>query len=106
MATDAKLFIEVHTSLTFFDDFFFQITGELIKLQMLKEEAGELSANDEKRFRMLRKRAEKELLDMADVISCTCIGAGDPRLSKIKVNSILIDECMQATEPECMVGAF
>ena len=83
---------------------FFQITGELIKLQMLKEEAGELSANDEKRFRMLRKRAEKELLDMADVISCTCIGAGDPRLSKIKVNSILIDECMQATEPECMVS--
>ena len=73
---------------------------------MLKEEAGELSANDEKRFRMLRKRAEKELLDMADVISCTCIGAGDPRLSKIKVNSILIDECMQATEPECMVRTF
>ena len=106
MATDAKLFIEVHTSLTCFDDFFFQITGELIKLQMLKEEAGELSANDEKRFRMLRKRAEKELLDMADVISCTCIGAGDPRLSKIKVNSILIDECMQATEPECMVSVF
>ena len=106
MATDAKLFIEVHTSLTYFDIFFFQITGELIKLQMLKEEAGELSANDEKRFRMLRKRAEKELLDMADVISCTCIGAGDPRLSKIKVNSILIDECMQATEPECMVSVF
>ena len=80
-----------------------EISGELNKLQMLKEEAGELSASDEKRFRMLRKRAEKELLDMADVISCTCIGAGDPRLSKIKVNSILIDECMQATEPECMV---
>ena len=106
MLTDSKIFIEVHTSLTCFDDIFFQITGELIKLQMLKEEAGELSANDEKRFRMLRKRAEKELLDMADVISCTCIGAGDPRLSKIKVNSILIDECMQATEPECMVRPF
>ena len=79
------------------------LSGELNKLQLLKDEAGELSANDEKRFRMLRKKAEKELLDMADVISCTCIGAGDPRLAKIKVNSILIDECMQATEPECMV---
>jgi len=76
---------------------------ELNKLQMLKDEAGELSASDEKRFRMLRKKAEKDLLDMADVISCTCIGAGDPRLAKIKVSSILIDECMQATEPECMV---
>lgn len=78
-------------------------SADLNKLQQLKDEAGELSASDEKRFRMLRKRAEKELLDMADVISCTCIGAGDPRLAKIKVNSILIDECMQATEPECMV---
>lgn len=54
-------------------------SAELNKLQMLKDEAGELSAADEKRFRMLRKRAERELLDMADVISCTCIGAGDPR---------------------------
>ena len=26
---------------------------------------------------------------MADVISCTCIGAGDPRLAKIKVSKIL-----------------
>ena len=78
-------------------------SADLNKLQQLKDEAGELSASDEKRFRMVRKRAEKELLDMADVISCTCIGAGDPRLAKIKVNSILIDECMQATEPECMV---
>lgn len=51
-----------------------------------------MSASDEKRFRMLRKKAEKDLLDMADVISCTCIGAGDPRLAKIKVSSILIGE--------------
>ena len=36
--------------------------AELNKLQMLKDEAGELSAADEKRFRMLRKRAEKELI--------------------------------------------
>jgi hypothetical protein len=65
------------------------------KLQQLKEETGELSSNDEKRFRMLRKQAERELLDLADVISCTCIGAGDPRLAKIKFSSILIDESMQ-----------
>lgn len=78
-------------------------SNELQKLQLLKDETGELSASDEKRFRMLRKQAERELLDLADVVSCTCIGAGDPRLAKIKVNSILIDECMQATEPECMV---
>ena len=69
--------------------------GEMQKLQQLKEETGELSSGDEKRFRMLRKQAERELLDMADVVSCTCIGAGDPRLAKIKFSSILIDECMQ-----------
>ena len=34
------------------------------------------------RYRMLRKQSEKELLDLADVICCTCIGAGDPRLAR------------------------
>lgn len=77
--------------------------SELRKLQQLKDETGELSSSDEKRFRSLKKAAEKELLDMADVISCTCIGAGDPRLNKMTFPSILIDESMQAAEPECMV---
>ena len=137
---------------------------ELQKLQRLKEEMGELTSGDEKRYRNLKRAAEKELLDMAgnghhfscfyfplkrdqpnimigksevilcllfitqdqrncpfqwgifkkrvmivynlnfsDVICCTCIGAGDPRLSKYRFSSILIDESMQSTEPECMV---
>ncbi|XP_014273194.1 regulator of nonsense transcripts 1 isoform X1 [Halyomorpha halys] len=76
---------------------------ELQKLQQLKDETGELSSVDEKRYRMLKKSAEKELLDAADVICCTCVGAGDPRLTRLKFHSILIDESMQATEPECMV---
>jgi len=78
---------------------------ELQKLQLLKDETGELSSSDEKRYRMLRKQCEKELLDMADVICCTCIGAGDPKLARMRFSSILIDESMQATEPECMVPA-
>lgn len=76
---------------------------ELQKLQQLKDETGELSSSDEKRYRMLKKASERELLEAADVICCTCVGAGDPRLSRIKFNSILIDESMQSTEPECMV---
>ncbi|KAK9694069.1 AAA domain [Popillia japonica] len=76
---------------------------ELQKLQQLKDETGELSSVDEKRYRMLKKSAEKELLEAADVICCTCVGAGDPRLTRLKFHSILIDESMQATEPECMV---
>lgn len=76
---------------------------ELHKLQQLKDETGELSVSDDKRYRMLKRQAERELLEAADVISCTCVGAGDPRLSRIKFHSMLIDESMQSTEPECMV---
>lgn len=76
---------------------------ELHKLQQLKDETGELSSGDEKRYRILKKACERELLKAADVICCTCVGAGDPRLAKFKFQSVLIDESMQATEPECMV---
>ena len=69
--------------------------NEFSKLQMLKEETGELSSSDEKRYRILRKQCEKELLDVADVICCTCIGAGDPKLVRMRFSSILIDESMQ-----------
>uniref|UniRef100_T1J7E0 DNA helicase n=1 Tax=Strigamia maritima TaxID=126957 RepID=T1J7E0_STRMM len=77
--------------------------NELQKLQQLKDETGELSSSDEKRYRILKKACEKELLEAANVICCTCVGAGDPRLARLKFHSILIDESMQATEPECMV---
>lgn len=42
-------------------------------------------------------------LQHADVICTTCVGAGDPRLSKFRFRTVLIDESTQATEPECMV---
>lgn len=87
--------------------FIFQIqyfsNTDLKKLQQLKDETGELSSSDEKRYRMLKKSSEKEMLEAADVICCTCVGAGDPRLARLKFHSILIDESMQSTEPECMV---
>lgn len=91
-------FLALHNQIRNLED-----NGELQKLQQLKEETGELSSADEKRFRMLKKQAEKTLLEAADVICCTCVGAGDPRLARLKFHSILIDESMQATEPECMV---
>lgn len=76
---------------------------ELQKLQQLKDETGELSSTDEKRYRSLKKQCERELLQHADVICCTCVGAGDPRLGKMQFRSVLIDESTQATEPECMI---
>lgn len=43
------------------------------------------------------------LLQNADVVCCTCAGAGDPRLAKFRFRMVLIDESTQSTEPECMV---
>ncbi|CAL8129215.1 unnamed protein product [Orchesella dallaii] len=80
-----------------------EVCSELSKLQQLKDETGELSVADERRYINLKKKVERQILEVADVISCTCVSAGDPRMSRLKFSSILIDESMQATEPECMV---
>jgi regulator of nonsense transcripts 1 len=76
---------------------------ELAKLSQLKDELGELSSQDEKKFKQLTRNAEREILNNADVICCTCVGAGDPRLSKVKFRTVLIDESTQSAEPECMI---
>ncbi|KAL9655597.1 hypothetical protein ABK040_002261 [Willaertia magna] len=76
---------------------------ELIRLQNKKEEDGELSIADEKKYKMLKRLTEKEILKAADVICCTCVGAGDIRLKDFKFKYVLIDESTQATEPECLI---
>ncbi|KAI9680308.1 MAG: hypothetical protein M1829_001194 [Trizodia sp. TS-e1964] len=76
---------------------------ELMKLSQLKNELGELSSNDEKKFKQLTRTAEREILANADVICCTCVGAGDPRLSKLKFRTVLVDESTQSAEPESMI---
>ena len=76
---------------------------ELAKLSQLKNELGELSSQDEKKFKQLTRSAEREILNNADVICCTCVGAGDPRLAKFKFRTVLIDESTQSAEPECMI---
>lgn len=48
--------------------------SELHKLQQLKDETGELSSSDEKRYRTLKKACERELLEAADVLCCTAVG--------------------------------
>ena len=62
--------------------------GELHKLQMLKDEQGELSASDEKKFKAIKRATEREILQNADVICCTCVGAGDPRLSNFRFRQV------------------
>lgn len=77
--------------------------NEYRKLQQLKEELGELSAQDDKKYKQLRRATERELLLAADVICTTCVGAGDPRLQGFRFTKVLIDETTQAAEPECLI---
>ena len=70
---------------------------ELRKLQKLKDKQGELSVTDEKRYSSLKRQLEKELLKSADVICCTCVSAGDPRLAKFRFRMVLIDESTQVS---------
>lgn len=76
---------------------------ELKKLQKMKDEHGELRSNDEKRYKKLKRMAEREILTKAQVICCTCVGAGDPRLKRFKFRHVLVDESTQSTEPECLI---
>jgi len=76
---------------------------ELMKLLQLKAEYGELSSQDEKKYKQLTRAAERDILSNADVVCCTCVGAGDPRLAKMKFRNVLIDESTQSAEPECMI---
>ncbi|ORZ31944.1 hypothetical protein BCR44DRAFT_1257892 [Catenaria anguillulae PL171] len=75
----------------------------LKKLEQLKQEQGELSSADQKRYIMLKRAVEQDLLSAADVICCTCVGAGDKRLMKLRFRSVLVDESTQATEPEVLI---
>jgi len=77
--------------------------SEFRKLQQLKMELGELSTQDEKKYRLLKRQTEREVLMAADVITTTCVGAGDPRLAGVRFTKVLVDECTQAAEPECLI---
>lgn len=61
---------------------------ELHKLQQLKDEQGELSSQDEKKHKALKRAAEREIIQNADVICCTCVGAGDPRLANFRFRQV------------------
>ena len=47
------------------------------------------------RYKALKRAVEREILQHADVICCTCSGAGDPRLSRFRFRQVLLDEATQ-----------
>ena len=76
---------------------------EFRKLKRLKDEVGELTERDQKKYRSLQTRTEREILQAADVICCTCVGAGDPRLKNFRFRQVVIDEATQAVEAEALI---
>lgn len=79
---------------------------ELQKLIQLRNDQGELSQSDERKYKTLVKACEKDILNAADVICTTCVGAGDPRLAKFKFRTVLIDEATQSAEPGEFVSSL
>lgn len=79
------------------------IDPQFTRLIRLKNDKGELNSADEAKYKQLLRKTERELLENADVICCTCTGAGDPRLTKFKFRSVLVDEATQACEPEALI---
>ena len=76
---------------------------EFQKLKRLKDEIGELTDRDQKKYRAIQIRTEREILKAADVICCTCAGAGDPRLKNFRFRAVLMDEATQAVEAEALI---
>lgn len=81
-------------------------TAELGKLIRLKNEQGELSSSDERKFKSLTRAAEREILGSADVICATCVGCGDPRLAKMKFRTVLVDEATQAVSQHISIAPY
>ncbi len=65
------------------DQLALQTKSELYKLQLLKDVQGELSAKDEIRYRTLRKKIEKVILQNADVVSGHTRTHSDSRVHRI-----------------------
>ncbi|TPP64354.1 Regulator of nonsense transcripts 1 [Fasciola gigantica] len=80
-----------------------QINPELARLEK-QHDHGELKPGAElKHYLKLKKITEIRVLQEADVICCTCVMAGDSRMESVNFTNVLIDECGQALEPECLI---
>lgn len=73
------------------------------KLRQLKAEKQGLSVADERHYTRLRRQLENVLLEHADVVCTTCVGAGDPRLLSFRFQHVLVDESTQASEAEALI---
>ena len=51
---------------------------------------GDISSVDEKKDKELKRAIEKEITQSVEVICCTCVGVGDPRLSNFRFRQVVL----------------
>lgn len=73
------------------------------KLQAARDSGKLLSAKQLKQLQSSIFNTEQALIDEAQVVCTTCVGASDWRLQGIPFRLVLIDESTQATEPEVLI---
>lgn len=76
---------------------------KLLKLMRQKRDGEKLSDAGSKMLYNGLRKLENDTIMNAEVVCCTCVGAGDFRLSGYNFRSVLIDESTQATEPEVLI---
>ena len=64
---------------------------------------GYAQANAFQRADELEEEAVKSILDAAEVVACTCVGAGGKALLERKFAVVVLDEATQATEPDSLI---
>lgn len=82
---------------------FLGLHNQIKTLPDYKEFEANAKENRRKGFWRMKKKCEKTVLTNAEVVCCTCIAAADRRLAKFNFEYLLIDECVQASEPESLV---
>ncbi|WFD17829.1 ATP-dependent RNA helicase [Malassezia caprae] len=76
---------------------------EMTRIKNLQKKNGELTGEEERRYRSLIFQMERKILAAADVICTTCSSSADRRLENFEFSAVLIDEATQAVEPEIML---
>ena len=76
---------------------------ELERYQARKDSGERVSDAEHAEYTRVKRRWERHLVSHADVVCCTCAGAGDARLAGTTFARVLVDESTQAQEPECLI---
>lgn len=79
------------------------LVKEMNTLRRRLKALGSLPLRQRSHLRALEKKTTTAVLKSADVVVTTCSASADPRLKDFRFKHVLVDECAQATEVECLI---